>query len=107
MRRRSFIESCRRATWKAWLGAALAAWLLLAESFALSHQYDSASHANGQTCATCVGVASFAAGNVALPLTLEPATAATFVVVAAGIVFISVAPARRYARGPPRVSFTF
>jgi hypothetical protein len=107
MWRRSVFEGCRRARWKTWLGAALAAWLLLAESLALSHQYDSAAHANGQTCATCVGVASFAAGNVAASLTFEPPAAATDVVVAAGIVLLSVAPARRYARGPPRVSFTF
>jgi hypothetical protein len=107
MRRKSFMESCRRASWRTWLGAALAVWLLLAESFALSHQYDAASHANGQTCATCVGMASFAAGNVAVSLQFEPAAAATFVVVAVAIIALSVVPARRYARGPPRVSFMF
>jgi hypothetical protein len=105
MRRPSVIQRCRNATWKTWLGAALAVWLLLAESFAVAHEYES--HANGQVCAVCVSAASFAAGNVAAHVHFEPAMATAFVVVAAGIVFLSVVPTRRYARGPPRVSFTF
>jgi hypothetical protein len=78
---------------------------LLAESFALAHQYDSAEHANGQACAVCVSAASFAAGNVAVPLFVEPEIAASFVAAAVGIVARSVLPTRRYARGPPAVSF--
>jgi hypothetical protein len=105
MQRPSIMQRYRRATWKTSLGAALALWLLLAESFALAHQYDSAEHANGQTCAVCVSAASFAAGNVAVPLPVEPEVAASFIVAAAGIVFRSVVPTRRYARGPPVVSF--
>jgi hypothetical protein len=99
------MQRCRHATWKTWLGAALAVWLLLAESFAVAHEYES--HANGQVCAVCVSAASFAAGNVAALVHFEPAIATAFVVVAAGIVFLSVVPTRRYARGPPRGSFTF
>jgi hypothetical protein len=105
MRPGSILQRCRNSTWKTWLGAALAAWLLLAESFAVAHEYDS--HANGQVCAVCVTATSFAAGNVAALAHFEPAIATTFVVVAAGIVFLSAVPTRRYARGPPRVSFTF
>jgi hypothetical protein len=101
----SVMQRCRNGTWKTWLGAALSAWLLLAESLAVAHQYDS--HPADQACAVCVGAASFGAGNVAAPVHFEPAIATAFIVVAAGIVFLSVVPSRRYARGPPRVSFTF
>lgn len=100
------MQQCRRASWKTWLGAALAVSLLLAEAFAVSHEYDSAAHTNGQACAVCVAAASFGAGNCAAPLNFEPVVASTFVAVATGIVFLAVVPARRYARGPPRVSFT-
>ena len=105
MRRSSLMQRYRTATWKTWLGAALAVWLLLAESFALTHQY-AAGHANNQDCAVCVSAASFGAGAVSAPVHFEPTVAASFVVVAAGIVFLSVVPTRRYARGPPVVSFT-
>jgi hypothetical protein len=99
------MQRYRTATWKTWLGAALAVWLLLAESFALTHQY-SPGHANNQDCAVCVSAASFGAGAVSAPVHFEPTVAASFVVVAAGIVFLSAVPTRRYARGPPAVSFT-
>ena len=101
------MQRFRRGTWKAWLGGALVAWLLLAESFAITHEYDVKSHANGQACAVCVVAASFGAADVAAPLDFEPAVVAASSAVAAAIVFFSVVPARRYARGPPRVSFTF
>lgn len=107
MQRTSLMQRYRNATWKTWLGAALAVWLLLAESFALTHELDTAAHDNGQACAVCVGAASFGAGAVSAPVHFEPAIATSFVVVAAGIVFFSVVPTRRYARGPPAVSFTF
>jgi hypothetical protein len=101
------MQCFRNATWKTWLGVALAAWLLVAESFALAHQSDSTSHANGQDCAVCMGAASFGAGAVSVPVHFEPSIAAAFIVVTAGIVFLSAVPTRRYARGPPAVSFTF
>jgi hypothetical protein len=101
------MQRSRSAAWKTWVGAALAAWLLLAESFAIAHQYDSAAHANNQDCAVCVSAANFAAGAVSAPIHFSPAPAASLVAVAAAIVFLSVVPARRYARGPPVVSFTF
>ena len=103
----SVLQRCRNATWKAWLWVALAAWLLLAESFAIAHEYDSAAHPNGQTCAVCVSAASLGAGDVAVPTHFEPAIATSFVVAAAVVVVSSVVPTRRYARGPPVVSFTF
>jgi hypothetical protein len=103
----SIMQRCRRATWKTWLGAVLTVWLLLAESFAIAHQYDSAAHANGQNCAICVGAASFDAAAPATPLVFAPQVAAAALVAAIFLVFVSAAPARRYARGPPAVSFTF
>jgi hypothetical protein len=107
MRRRSLLQRYGNATWKTWLGAALAAWLLLAGSFAVAHEMDFAGHANNQDCAVCISVASFGAGAVSVLVHFEPAISASFVVVAAGIVFLSAVPTRRYARGPPAVSFTF
>jgi hypothetical protein len=105
--RSCLLHRCRQATWKTWLGVALSCWLLAAEAFAVMHEYDSAGHANGQACAVCVGAASFAAGNVAAPQHFD-LTIATFVIaIAAGFVLLSAVPVRRYARGPPRVSFTF
>ncbi len=97
----------RNAAWKTWLGGALAVCLLLAESFALTHELDRAAHDNGQVCAVCVSAASLGAGALSAPVHFEPTIATSFVVVAAGIVFRSVVPTRRYARGPPVVSFTF
>jgi VIT1/CCC1 family predicted Fe2+/Mn2+ transporter len=107
MQRSSMLQRCRRATWKTWLGAALTVWLLLAESFAIAHQYDSAAHANGQDCAICVGAASFGAATPATPLVFALEALAAAFVAAVVIVFVSAAPVRRYARGPPAVSFTF
>ena len=108
MQRTSLMQRYRNATWKTWLGVALAVWLLLAESFALTHRARfTAAHDNGQACAVCVGAASFGAGAVSAPVHFEPTIATSFIVVAAGIVFLSVVPTRRYARGPPVVSFTF
>jgi hypothetical protein len=107
MRQQGAMQRSRGATWKTWLAAALALWLLLAESFALAHQSDSTAHANGQSCTLCISAASFAAGAVSAPAHFEPTIATWFVAVAARIVFVSVVPTRRYARGPPAVSFTF
>ena len=107
MQRRGLMQRLRTAASKTWLGAALAAGLLLAQSFALTHELDSARHANGEVCAVCVSAASFSAANVSAAVHFEPAIATSFVVAAAGIVSLSVVPARRYARGPPSVSFTF
>jgi VIT1/CCC1 family predicted Fe2+/Mn2+ transporter len=107
MQRSSIMQRCRRATWKTWLGAALTVWLLLAESFAVAHQYDSAAHANGQDCAICVGAASFGAAAPATPLVFALEALAVALVAAVLVVFFSAAPTRRYARGPPAVSFTF
>jgi|SRR5688572_7758798 len=104
MQRAGLLQRYRNATWKTWLGAALMVWLLLAESFALAHQY-SPGHANNPDCAVCVGAASFGAAAVAAPVRFEPIVAAPFVVIAAGVVLFSLVPTRRYARGPPAVSF--
>ena len=101
------MRRCRGATWKTWLGAALTVWLLLAESFAITHQYDAAAHSNGQDCAVCVSAASFGAAAAAAPLVFVPEVLAAALVVAAAFAFFSAVPARRYARGPPTVSFTY
>jgi hypothetical protein len=107
MQRRRMTRLFRAATPKTWLGAVLAICLLLAESFAFTHELDAVAHDNGQLCAVCVSAASFGAANVTAAVHFEPAIATSFVVATAGVVFLSVAPARRYARGPPSVSFTF
>jgi VIT1/CCC1 family predicted Fe2+/Mn2+ transporter len=107
MQRSSIMQRCRRATWKTWLGAALTIWLLLAESFAIAHQYDSAAHANGQDCAICVGAASFGAAAPVTPLIFVPEALAVALLAAVFFVLAAAAPTRRYARGPPAVSFTF
>ena len=101
------MQGFRNAAPKRWLGAALAVALLLAESFALTHELDPAAHANGEICTVCVSAASFGAADVGTAVHIEPAIAASFFVAAAGIVLLSVARTRRYARGPPSVSFTF
>lgn len=107
MPQRGAIHRLRKTASKTWLGAMLAVCLLVAESFALAHEYDSAAHGNGEVCAICVTAASFGAANVTAAIHIEPAIAASFLVAAAGIVFLAVVPARRYARGPPSSSFTF
>jgi hypothetical protein len=107
MQRKSLMRRCREATWKKWLGAALVVWLLLAESLAATHPLDQAAHADGQPCAVCVGAASFGAAAVSEPLSFALSIAAAVVAVAATIAFVSAVPMRRYARGPPVVSFTF
>ena len=107
MQQRATMQRFRNAASKTWLGAVLAVVLLLAESFAVTHELDSDAHSNGEICAVCVGSASFGAANAGVALHIEPTIAASFVVATAGIVFRSVVPARRCARGPPFVSFTF
>jgi hypothetical protein len=106
MQRRSLLQR-NNAPWKTGLGIALAVWLMLAESFALAHQYDSAAHSTGESCAICVSAAGFGSANVAAPVHVEPLVAASFIDATTGIVFFSAVPTRRYARGPPAVSFTF
>jgi hypothetical protein len=107
MQRKHTIQGFRTAASKTWLRAALAVLLLLGESFAVTHELDSTAHSNGEVCAVCVAAASFGAANAGAALHVEPAIAASFVVATAGVVFSSVVPTRRYARGPPSVSFTF
>ena len=107
MQHRRPMQRLRNAASKTWLGAALAVALLLVESFALTHELDTASHDNGQVCTVCIGAASFGAANQPAAVHFEPAIATSFVVATAGIVFLSAVPTRRYARGPPAISFTF
>jgi hypothetical protein len=97
----------RQTAFRSWLGAALVLWLLLAESFAIAHQYDSAAHANGQACEVCVGAASFGAAAPPTPLVFAPAALVAVLAAAVVLGFRSVVPTRRYARGPPAFSFTF
>ena len=105
MQRRSLMRRYRNATWKTWLGAALALWLLLAESFAVAHPFDQAAHADGQPCAVCLSVANLGAGAVGAEVGFALDVAAPLVVAAVVLVLFSAVPVRRYARGPPSVSF--
>src|SRR5688500_3023485 len=107
MQQRGTMQRFRNAASKTWLGAALAVFLLLAESFAVTHELDTSTHANGEVCAACVSAASFGAANAGAALHIVPAIATSPIVATAGIVFSAVVPTRRYARGPPSVSFTF
>jgi hypothetical protein len=93
------------AAWQTWLGGALAVLLLLAESFALTHELDTAAHDNGQACAVCVGAASLGAAAVAAPVHFEPPRSVAAAAAAVFAVLPSVAPTREFARGPPAVSF--
>jgi hypothetical protein len=79
--------------------------LLLAAAFAVTHQLDSAAHANGQPCTVCLSTATLGAGAAPahIPFTFDVATA-TFVASVVAVV-ISAVPTRRYARGPPSQSF--
>ncbi|HUQ51814.1 MAG TPA: hypothetical protein VM692_06300 [Gammaproteobacteria bacterium] len=107
MQRRTLMQRCRSASWKRWLGAALVVWLLLAESFAVTHPLDRAAHADGQPCAVCLSVANLGAGAVAAEIAVALEAAALLIVVAVVVALVSSAPVRRYARGPPAVSFAF
>ena len=101
----ALLRECRRPTLRSWVGAALIVSLLLAETFAFTHALDSAAHTNGQPCTVCLSVTQLGHGAVSAPAqpVLDGATPACVANVAA--VFVSIAPARRYARGPPQVSF--
>jgi hypothetical protein len=89
-----------------WAGAALAVVLLLAESFAATHPLDAAAHTNGQPCSVCVSAATLGVGAVSTPVPVQ-LDAATPVPVAASVpALVSIAIYRRFARGPPVVSFT-
>jgi CHASE2 domain-containing sensor protein len=106
MQRRSVMQRCRHAAWKTWLGAALALWLLLAESFAVTHPFDQAAHSDGQPCAVCLSVAHLGAGAVAAAVALVLDAAPPLLAVVVTLVFFAAVPLRRYARGPPYFSFT-
>ena len=82
MQSRSLMRRCRSATWKTWLGVALAVWLLVAESFAVTHPLDRAAHADGQPCAVCLSVANLGAGAAAADVAFVLETAALLAVVA-------------------------
>lgn len=99
------LQDCRRLALRAWVAPLLVVLLLLAEAFAVTHPYDSAAHSNGQSCAECLSVASFSAGAVATPLTFPVPMAVPLFVVAVVVALFSAVPTRRYARGPPTVSF--
>jgi len=105
MPRQSLMRRCRSATWRTWLGAALVVWLLLAESLAVTHPLDRDAHADGQPCAICLSVAHLGAGAVAADVAFVIEAAAPLIVVAVVLHLLSCVPLRRYARGPPSVSF--
>ncbi len=99
------MQGRRNAAWKTWLGAALALWLLLAESFAVVHPFDQAAHTDGQPCAVCLSIANLGAAAVAADLGLALDAAAPLLADVVTLFFFSAVPVRRHARGPPPVSF--
>jgi hypothetical protein len=103
----SLLRRFRRPTVQTWVGALLVVALVLAEALAVSHELDAAVHTNGQPCTMCLSTASLGAGAVAVPFHFDVVVATPLAVVATAVVSFSVVPARRYARGPPAVSFTF
>ena len=101
------LRECRRPTRQAWVGATLVVALLLAECFAVTHPLDAAAHTDGQQCTVCLSTTNLGAGAVATPIHFE-LDAATPVFVATFVAeFASTVPTRRFARGPPAVSFAF
>jgi hypothetical protein len=90
---------------KTWVGAALVAFLLLAESLAVTHPLDLAAHDNGQPCAVCVSVTHLGHGAVSTPAPFALETATPVFVASIVAHFVSIVPTRRYARGPPSFSF--
>lgn len=102
---RAVLRECRRPTFKTWVGAALVAFLLLAESLAVTHPLDFAAHDNGQPCAVCVGVTHLGHGAVSVPVQFAFDTATPVSVASVAVAFVSIVPTRRYARGPPAISF--
>ena len=95
----------QRIAGSTWVGVALAVALLLAESLALTHPLDSAAHTNGQQCSICLSVAPFGAGAVSTPVAIQLDAATPAPVAAATLVRRSISVQRRFARGPPIVSF--
>lgn len=104
---RAVLRECRRPTFRTWVGAALVAFLLLAESLAVTHPLDFAAHDNGQPCAVCVSVTHLGHGAVSTPVQFAFETPSPVVVASVAAHFVSIAPTRRYARGPPSLSFAF
>jgi hypothetical protein len=107
MKRAAILRERRRPTPQAWVGATLVVALLLAECFAVTHPFDAAAHTDGQPCTVCLSTTNLGAGAVATPIHFEldaatPVFVATFVAA-----LVSTAPTRRFARGPPLVSFAF
>ena len=105
MQRKALIRRRRTDPWQTWLGAVLVAWLLLAESFAVTHVLDRAAHGDGQPCVVCLSVADLGTGAVAADVALVINVGTTVIVSAVVLTVMSRVPARRYARGPPSVSF--
>jgi hypothetical protein len=106
MSQAALLRQCRRPTLRAWVGALLVAFLLLAETFAVTHPNDAAPHSNGQSCEECLLTASFGAAAAATPLVLHVPVPVPLLAAVVILALFSAAPARRYARGPPIGSFT-
>jgi hypothetical protein len=102
---RAALRECRRPAFKTWVGAALVAFLLLAESLAVTHPLDFAAHDNGQPCAVCVSVTHLGAAAVSTPVQLALEMVTPAFVASVAVHFVSIVPVRRYARGPPSFSF--
>ena len=105
MQRKALMRRCRTAPWQTWLGAVLVAWLLLAESFAVTHVLDRAAHGDGQPCVICLSVADLGTGAVPADVAFVISVGTTRIVCAVVLAVMSRVPTRRHARGPPSVSF--
>ena len=105
MTRPAVLRECRRPAFKSWVGAALVAFLLLTQALAVTHPLDFAAHDNGQPCAVCVSVTHLGHGAASTPVVFALETAAPPFIPSVAVAFVSIVPSRRYARGPPAVSF--
>jgi hypothetical protein len=85
----------------------LVAFLLLAQTLSVTHQLDFAAHDNGQTCTVCVSLTQLGHSAVGSPPEFAFEAATPSFVVSIVPDFVSNVLSRRYARGPPAVSFTF
>jgi hypothetical protein len=107
MARAGILRECRRPTRQVWVGATLVVALLLAECFAVTHPFDAAAHTDGQPCTVCLSTTNLGAGAVATPLHVELDAATPMFVATFVAALRSIVPTRRFARGPPVVSFAF
>jgi hypothetical protein len=102
----TLLQQCRRPTTQTWVAALLVGLLLIVEALGATHPYDAA-HASDQPCSVCVSVASLGAAAVPTPVVFDAVVVTPTLAAGVLVSLFAVAPTRRYARGPPEVSFAF